>query len=41
MTLKKLRAPMKSYSEVLKWAIRSQQAGFAFRDGPQTSRIAM
>jgi len=41
MTLKKLRAPMKSYSEVLKWAIRSQQAGFAFRDVPQTSRSAM
>jgi hypothetical protein len=32
---------MKSYSEVLKWGIRSQQAGFAFRDGPQTSRSAM
>ena len=41
MTLKKLRAPMKSYSEILKWAVRSQLSGYAFRDVPQTSRSVM
>ena len=41
MTLKKLHAPMKSYSEILKWAVRSQLSGYAFRDVPQTSRSVM
>jgi hypothetical protein len=41
MTLEKLRAPMRSYAEVLKWAVQTQPSGFAFRDGPQASRSVM
>jgi hypothetical protein len=37
-TLKKLRTPLKAYSEILKWAVRSTSSGYSFREGPQTSR---
>lgn len=37
MTLKKLRAAMKSYTKVLKWAVRSQLSGYAFRRSRSTN----
>ncbi|KAI2491591.1 hypothetical protein MHU86_22963 [Fragilaria crotonensis] len=37
-TLKRLKAPMIAYDEVMKWAVRSCSEGHIFRDMPITSR---
>ena len=37
-TLKKLRTPLKAYSEILKWAVRSTSSAYSFQEGPQTSQ---
>ena len=37
-TLKKLRAPMVAYDEIMRWAIRSSLQGHVFRDIPLSSR---
>jgi hypothetical protein len=36
--LKRLRAPMISYDEIMRWASRSCLQGYAFRDAPITSQ---
>lgn len=40
-TLKRLRAPMIAYDEIMKWAARSCLQGYVFRDGPIMSRKAV
>ena len=37
-TLKRLRAPMIAYDEIMKWAVRSSLQGHVFRDVPLSSR---
>ena len=37
-TLKRLRAPLIAYEEILKWASRSCSQGYSFRDAPIMSR---
>ena len=37
-TLKRLRAPLIAYKEIMKWASRSCLQGYSFRDAPIISR---